>query len=74
MSILICGMDGYIDWGLTHQLAATMEEEIVGVDNFGRRKWVKEVGSWSAIPVPSIGERLKVFQRILGKKAPDFVY
>jgi len=74
MTILVCGVDGYIGWSLAVRLATTVEDEVVGVDNLGRRKWVKEVGSWSAIPIPSIEERIEAFRRVLGKKAPSFVY
>jgi len=63
-------MDGYIGWSLALRLAMTTQDKIVGVDNLGRRKWVKDVGSWSAIPIPSMERRLK----ILGAEAPDFVY
>lgn len=74
LTILICGVDGYIGWSLALRLATTLEDEIVGVDNLGRRNWVREVGSWSAIPIPPIKERVKAFQRILGKKGIDFVF
>lgn len=73
MTILVCGIDGYIGWSLALRLATAMEDKIVGVDNFGRRRWVEEVGSWSAIPIPRMEERLKVLQ-VIGKKAPEFVY
>src|SRR5258708_2667196 len=31
---------------------------IIGVDNFGRRKWVAEAGCISAIPIATIDERI----------------
>jgi len=58
MKILILGLDGYIGWSLAlHQLA--MGNEVCGVDNFSRRKHVKEVGSWSALPILPIEKRLE---------------
>src|SRR5690606_38160535 len=35
------------------------EERIVGVDHFGRRRWVEEVGSVSAIPIAPMDRRIK---------------
>ncbi len=74
MTILICGVDGYIGWSLALRLATSLDDDIVGVDNLARRKWVEEVGSWSAIPILPIKERFKAVQRLLGKNAPKFVF
>ena len=50
---------------------------------FLRRKWVEEVGSWSATPIRPMGERLEAFEEVFAKKIdfyegdlrdPDFVY
>ncbi len=41
--------------------------KVVGIDNFSRRKNVKEIGSWSAISIGSMNERLDAFREIYGK-------
>ena len=67
MKILILGMDGYIGWPLAlHQLA--IGNEVYGIDNLDRRKNVQELGSWSAIPILSIQERVKNLKKIYGDK------
>ena len=40
------------------------KSKIIGVDNLSRRKWVKEVGSSSAIKIHSITKRLKTAKKI----------
>lgn len=57
MRVLICGIDGYIGWALAIYLK-NMGYEVCGIDNFNRRKWVKKIGSISAIPIQSMEERL----------------
>ena len=57
MKILICGMDGYIGWPLAlHRLK--LGDEVIGIDNFSRRKNVDEIGSWSATPILSMEKRM----------------
>ncbi len=63
MNVLILGMDGYIGWGLSLHLAAK-GITVSGIDNFSRRRHVEEVGSWSAIPILSMSDRLSVADRL----------
>lgn len=59
MNILLTGIDGYIGWPTALKLSAEMPEaRIIGVDNYGRRKWVEESGSVSAIPICTMPERI----------------
>ena len=55
MKVLVTGIDGYSGWPLALHLIAR-GHEVVGIDNFVTRKRVKEVGSWSATPIPSFAE------------------
>lgn len=65
--ILVTGADGYIGWPVLLRLAeAFPDERIVGVDNFARRRWVEEIGSVSAVPILSPGERKRRVEE-LGK-------
>ena len=67
MAILVTGADGYVGWPVLLRLAETFHDErVVGVDNFARRKWVEEIGSVSANPILSPGERKKRVEE-LGK-------
>lgn len=57
MRVLICGVDGYLGWPLALHLMGR-GHEVGGVDAFLRRQWVAEVGGHSAIPIPTMEERL----------------
>lgn len=67
MRVLITGVDGYLGWSLAQYLVRR-GHDIGGVDCFFRRRWVEEVGSWSAIPVASMRERLEAFKQRYGKE------
>jgi UDP-sulfoquinovose synthase len=65
LRILIAGADGYLGWPLMAHLAAR-GHEMAGVDNGSRRRWVAEMSSVSAIPIPSPEERRAAFARRFG--------
>ena len=67
MKVVVTGIDGYSGWPLALHLLAR-GHEVVGVDNFVTRRRVKEVGSWSATPIPSFPARQKAVKAILGKE------
>ncbi len=74
MTILVTGADGYIGWPLMLKLAKEFpEERIIGIDNFGRRRWVEEVGADSIIPIATMEERIKKAHE-LGFKNISFIY
>lgn len=64
--VLIAGMDGYLGWSLAMHLAVR-GNKVIGIDNFSRRKWVNEVGSWSATPIKTMDERLEAFREVYDK-------
>jgi len=67
MRILIAGIDGYLGWSLAQHLVAR-GHEVAGVDCFFRRKWVEEMGSWSAMPILPMSDRLLAFRKCYGKE------
>jgi UDP-sulfoquinovose synthase len=64
---MIMGMDGYLGWTLAMYMTGR-GHEVCGVDNFSRRKNVKEIDSWSATPIKSMEERLKAYKKATGKE------
>ena len=72
IKVLVIGADGYVGFSLSMHLANS-GFDVVGVDNFSRKKLVAEVGSHSATPIKSMKERLVAFERIFGKEI-DFEY
>jgi UDP-sulfoquinovose synthase len=67
MRVFIPGIDGYLGWSFAQHLAAR-GHEIAGADVFLRRKWVEEMGSWSAIPISPFPDRLEAFQERFGRR------
>jgi UDP-sulfoquinovose synthase len=67
MQVLVLGADGYIGFPLCMHLA-NIGFNVVGIDNFSRRKYVAEVGSHSATPIIPMSERLRVFEQTFGRK------
>jgi len=67
MRVFIAGVDGYLGWSLAQYLAAR-KHTVGGADAFFRRKWVEEMGSWSAIPIRPMKERLEAFKQRYGKE------
>lgn len=66
-TILILGMDGYIGWPLSIELAKENDDKVIGIDNFTRRKCVEEVGSNSLTPIVSMGDRIKAYKKVYKK-------
>ncbi len=67
VKVLITGIDGYSGWPLALHLLAR-GHEVVGLDNFVTRKRVREVGSWSATPIPSFARRQAAVRETFGKE------
>jgi UDP-sulfoquinovose synthase len=71
MKIMLLGCDGYIGNALTQRLLFK-GHELIGVDNYLRRHWVKsDMRSDSAIPILDMSEKTKRFNEI-GKFRFDF--
>lgn len=71
MKILIPGIDGYIGWALALK-QLSLGNEVCGIDNFSRRDHVKEMDSWSALPIPTMDERIKHLKHKYGEKISFF--
>jgi len=67
MKVLITGIDGYSGWPLALHLLSR-GHEVVGLDNFVTRRRVREVGSWSATPIPSFARRQAVVKELVGRE------
>ncbi|MGI0140350.1 MAG: UDP-sulfoquinovose synthase [Thermoplasmata archaeon] len=67
MKVLVTGIDGYSGWPLALHLLAR-GHEVSGIDNFVTRRRVREVGSWSATPIPSFARRTAAVRELLGRE------
>jgi UDP-sulfoquinovose synthase len=70
---MIFGADGYIGWPLALHLASRGDDQVVLVDNFSTRKLVKSVKSDTLIPIKTMQERLKAYEKETGKKNMKFI-
>ncbi len=66
MKVLITGIDGYTGWPLALHLLAR-GHEVAGIDNFVTRRRVREVGSWSAVPIGSFARRRAAAEAQFGR-------
>ncbi len=69
MRVFIAGMDGYLGWALAQYLTAR-GHVVAGADLFLRRRWVEEMGSWSATPICDMTTRLRAFEERFGVRPP----
>ncbi len=58
MRVYILGIDGYIGWALAQYLILH-GNEVAGLDNGLRRRWVEDVGGDSILPIAPLEDRLK---------------
>ena len=73
MKILITGCDGYIGWPTFLKLCFSNKRlNILGIDNFSRRKWVNEINSESKIRIFSMKQRLKELSKYKLKNKFNF--
>jgi len=63
--VMILGIDGYLGWTLALWLSS-LGFQVSGVDNYSRRKWVKERGAHTIVPISRMSDRLKAAQEVLG--------
>ncbi|CAF1295512.1 unnamed protein product [Adineta steineri] len=66
MKILIAGGDGYCGWASALYLSAR-DHDVTIIDNFIRRKWDNEHDLNSLVPIFTLDERVKEWNRLTGK-------
>ncbi len=64
---MIMGMDGYLGWTLSMYMSGR-GHDVCGVDNFSRRRNVKEIGSQSATPIKNMHERIAAYKKATGRE------
>lgn len=74
MRVLIADIDGYLGWPLAQYLAVH-GFDVGGTENFIRRKWMVEMVSWCAIPIPifPMKERLLAFKECFNRPVQFWV-
>ncbi len=73
--ILVLGADGYLGWPLSLRLARqNPDRQIIMVDNFLRRRLVREVGGDSILPILEMKQRLWAAKRVHGIDNMEFIH
>jgi len=67
MKIIVLGGDGYLGWP-TAMHFSDMGHEVMVIDNFAKRQWETEVNVKPLMPIATLHERAKVWERVQGKK------
>jgi UDP-sulfoquinovose synthase len=65
MNILVLGGDGYLGWPTALHLSA-LGHRVTVVDNLVRREYDREMGVDSLVPIASIEERVRTWERVSG--------
>ncbi|ETX13460.1 NAD-dependent dehydratase [Roseivivax halodurans JCM 10272] len=66
MKVLILGGDGYIGWPTAMKLSAT-GHEVMAVDNYLRRRLMRDIDCEALFEVPNLHERARVWEESSGK-------
>jgi UDP-sulfoquinovose synthase len=72
MRVLILGGDGYLGWPTALRFSARGHEVTV-VDNFSRRRWVRESGSGSLTPIAELEARIAAWSEVSGEGIRSYV-
>lgn len=67
MRVLILGADGYLGWP-TCMYFSKRDHEVIGIDNYFRRRACLELNCESLISNPNLHQRARVWNEITGKK------
>ena len=65
LTILVLGADGYIGWPMAMHLSR-LGHRVVAVDNLARRKWDREGGTYSLLPLRTMPQRVDRWQQVSG--------
>jgi UDP-sulfoquinovose synthase len=63
LTVLVLGADGYIGWPMAMHLSR-LGHRVVAVDNLARRRWDREGGTYSLLPIKSMPERVRRWQEL----------
>jgi UDP-sulfoquinovose synthase len=72
MRVLILGGDGYLGWPTALRFSARGHEVSV-VDNFSRRRWVRDSGSDSLTPIGELEPRIAAWGEVSGEEIRSYV-
>src|SRR5438094_6461976 len=66
-TVIVLGIDGYLGWATALHLSAA-GHDVIGIDSLVRRRWDRECGTRSLIPIRSMPERVRLWHRLTGRR------
>ncbi|HET9050590.1 MAG TPA: NAD-dependent epimerase/dehydratase family protein [Candidatus Dormibacteraeota bacterium] len=67
MQIAVLGADGYLGWPTALHLSAR-GHDVIAIDNLIRRRWDREGGTHSLVPIGSMANRVGVWEAVSGRR------
>src|SRR5438132_11643699 len=65
-TVIVLGIDGYLGWATALHLSKA-GHDVVGIDSLVRRRWERECGTQSLIPIKSMTQRVALWKRLTGR-------
>jgi len=65
-TVVVLGVDGYLGWATALHLSRA-GHDVVGIDSLVRRRWDRECGTQSLIPIKSMPQRVSLWKRLTGR-------
>ena len=65
-TVMVLGADGYLGWPTSLRLSA-MGHDVIAVDSLVRRRWDREGGTGSLIPIRTMPERVRHWHQVSGR-------
>jgi len=62
----VLGVDGYLGWATALHLSQA-GHDVVGIDSLVRRRWDRECGTQSLIPIKTMPQRVSLLKRLTGR-------
>jgi UDP-sulfoquinovose synthase len=72
MRVLILGGDGYLGWPTALRFSARGHEVTV-LDNFSRRRWLRENGAGSLTPIADLDARIEAWREVSGEQIRSYI-
>ena len=67
LTVAVLGADGYIGWPMAMHLSR-LGHRVVAVDNLARRRWDREGGTYSLVPIATMGRRVARWRKLTGRE------
>src|SRR5256712_10072772 len=65
-TVVVLGVKGYLGWATALHLSQA-GHDVVGIDSLVRRRWDRECGTQSLIPIKSMPQRVSLWKGLTGR-------